>query len=421
MHEITNEGLGALEFEAPVSTLATSTETFDLEVPGTVQTLRFVNGILYVISEGVLQVYTLSGSSLVRTATLKVVNDSLQSTLFSADKLFLSDFGYRNRADTSALRVVDLSNPAFPSIVGSTHQLPGGHSSIIASQHGIFTIGAVNRFEGQTINVIKLGLFSDPYVDEDAYLILATGLHNTWLGNEEAHYFSGTRQRLVLPYWGQDSEMGNLNLVSLSRVVPGKVVSEGAVEVPEFVQRIRPVPQGESAQVEQFLTFAENSIELLSQTGPEEEPWSSTPVLEYFQPFALLRLNAEDDYVEIQRLGNRCKLYLANASDINQRSSGLTSDEFDCVGNAARAYDHTLLLAGSAFEFDAEANLRELTEAEIAAIEVRIAARETCLLSLEAMDDIAIDYSVPREQSDFTCVSPQALQALSEKALNGQN
>ena len=148
VHEITNQGLDTLRLEDSVPVLTTSAETFDLAVPGAVQTLHFRNGILYVISEGVLQVYTLSGSSLVRTATLQVVNDSLQSSLFSDDQLFLSDFGYRGGMDESTLRVVDLSNPAFPRIDGSTHSLPGGHSSIIASRYGIFTIGAVQPLRG---------------------------------------------------------------------------------------------------------------------------------------------------------------------------------------------------------------------------------------------------------------------------------
>jgi hypothetical protein len=410
VREITNQGLGALSMDDTVPVLTTSAETFDLAVPGAVQTLYFQNGILYVISQGVLQVYTLSGSSLVRTATLAVVNDSLQSSLFTEDKLFLSDFGYRGFMDESVLRVVNLSNPAFPTIDGATHALPGGHSSIIASRHGIFTIGAVQRFDGQNVNVIKLGLFSDPYAAEVAYLILATTLDHTWLGNDEARFFSSPEQRLLLPYWGQDDGFDQEHRVSVSRVVPGQILSEGAVTVPEFVQRVRPIDAAQTA----FLTFADSSIEWLTPSGEE---WQSRPVLEYFKPFALLRLNDEDDYAEVQRLGNRCKVFLANTSDINEREDGIVSEAFDCAANAGvRAFDRTLLFQDRAVEFGDQGEIRELTSAERTEIEARIAARETCLLSLEIVDDVSIDYTMDHERSDFTCVSPEELQRLTSEA-----
>ncbi|HMI93641.1 MAG TPA: hypothetical protein VK509_19845, partial [Polyangiales bacterium] len=404
--EITNPGLNALSLEDSVPKLTTSAETFDLSIPGSVQTLQFKDGILYVISQGVLQVYTLSGSSLVRTSTLTVVNDTLQSSLFSEDKLFLSDFGYNGTMDQSTLRVVDLSNPAFPRIDGATHSLPGGHSSIIASRHGIFTIGAVHRFDGAAINAVKLGLFSDPYAVEEAYLILATELANTWLGQPEEYFFSGPEQRLLLPYWGQDDRFAREYRVSVSRVVPGEVISEGAVRVPEAVQRVRAI----DAEQQSFLTFAESSIEWLTPNGAE---WQSRPVLEYFKPFALLRLNEADDYAEVQRLGDRCKVFLSNASGINQRAGGVLSEAFACTHDqGVLAYDHTLLFAEHGVEFDAKGAIRMLSGSEQTEIRARIGQRETCLLSTELVDNLAVDYTKTYDRSQFTCVSPDELQML---------
>ena len=66
-----------------MDTITTSSDTYDLAVPGTLDTAYFQNGYLYVISNGTLQVYALGDNSIVRTSTLQVVNDTLQASLFS--------------------------------------------------------------------------------------------------------------------------------------------------------------------------------------------------------------------------------------------------------------------------------------------------------------------------------------------------
>jgi hypothetical protein len=194
----------------------------------------------------------------------------------------------------------------------------------------------------------------------------------------------------------------------VSRIVPGEIVSEGAVRVPEPVQRVRAL----DAEQKSFLSFAESSIEWLTPDGAE---WRSQPVLEYFKPFALLRLNEADDYVEVQRLGNRCKVFLSNASDINQRDGGIVSEPFGCSDGGIRAFGQTLLFADGAVQWGDQGAIRALTEAERTEIEGRIAKRETCLLSTDYVDNIAIDYTEDYERSDFTCVGPEELQMLMAK------
>lgn len=406
VHEITNQGLESVNLNSQVDVLTTSTESYDLAVPGSIQTLRFQNGFLYVISQGVLQVYAMGGSSIVRTATLPVVNDTLQSSLFSRDRLFLSDFDYSYRVgDTSVLRVVNLTNPAFPTVEAATRELPGGHRSIIASLYGIFTIGTVQQFQGQNVNVIKLGLFSDPYVAETAYLILGTDLSNTQPAVEEAQLFDGSEQRLLLPYFGQTDEGYALQRVGVSRVESDDIVSEGAVVTPEPVTRVRRV-LNESPS---YLAFSTNAIEWLRPNGSE---WSSTAVLEYFQPAAVYRLNEEDDYVEIQRLGDRCQLYFSNATDINQRDRDSYSELFDCRGGGYIAYDRILLIGSIGLEFDEDYEIRLLTEEEIQEVRDAIAERETCLLSTQVVTDLSVDYYSLPDRSEVTCVTPVQLQEL---------
>jgi hypothetical protein len=404
VHEVTNPGLDALGGSAKVDVITTSAATFDLAVPGAVQTLYFQNGYLYVISKGVLQVYAMGGGSIVRTATLPVVNESLQASLFSSTRLFLSDFGWAG-GDHSTLRVVNLENPAFPRQDGATHQLPGGHRSILAAEAGIFTIGSVQVFMGQAVNAIKLGLFSDPFAAETAYSILGTDLKNTWLGEEPSQFWNGASQRLVLPYQGQDERGIIRQRVGLSRVEPSSIVSEGAVVLPELAQRVRPLPLAE----ESYLTFATNSIEWLR---PNQKEWKSEPVLEYLEPFALYRRTPDGEYAELQRLGMRCRLYFAHAGDINQRENGAYSEEFECAGYP-QAYDHQLIFsATSGFEFADDHTVRKLSADEIATAQAAITARQYCLLKLEFVPNVWLDSSKLPPLDQFTCMSPTEYNAL---------
>ena len=414
VHEVTNAGLDAVSPDARVEVITTSTETYDLAVPGSIQTLYFQNGYLYVISEGMLQVYAMGGGSIVRTSTLKVVNESLQASLFSDDQLFLSDFGWSG-GDHSTLRVIDLSNPAFPKQDGATHQLPGGHRSILAADAGIFTIGTVQQFMGQTVNALKLGLFSNPYAAETAYLILGTDLEYTWLQAEETQFFNGATQRLFLPYSGQDEQGIQRQRVGVSRVVPGSIESEGAVVLPEPAQRVRPLP----TDAESYLTFASNSIEWLTPEGAE---WKAEPVLEYFEPFAVYRLTEDHDYVELQRLGTRCRLFFTRSDDINRRDDpSAFSEEFTCTNGYSQAYDRRLVFSAKVgVEFTDDGVVRALDEAEIQATYASIAAREYCLLELALVDDVRLDLDDLPPLDRFSCMSPADYAELQNELSRGR-
>jgi len=353
-------------------------------------------------------------NSIVRTATLQVVNETLQSSLFSNDHLYLSDFGWSS-GDHSTLRVINLQNPAFPSQDGATHELPGGNRTIIAANAGIFTIGSVSQFMGQTVNALKLGLFSDPYADETAYLILGTDLTHTTLTDEKAEFWNGSSQRLVLPYQGQDDTNAPVTRVGVSQVVPGSINSEGAVVLPELAERIRPLPAGNEA----YLTFARNSIEWL--TADDQSNWQSAPVLEYFEPFDLYRRAQSTVNVELQRLGTRCRLYFSDTSDINQRGDGAVySDEFFCLGYA-QAYDHRFVFSTTnGIEYGDDHSVRQLTTDEITDTNTKIAARPYCLLSLELVDNPTLDPSNLPPLSEFTCMSPTDYNALRNRLSTSQ-
>jgi hypothetical protein len=400
VHEVTNTGLDSVAPDAQVDVINTSADTYDLAVPSSIQTLYFQNGYLYVISAGVLQVYAMGDNSIVRTATLQVVNETLQSSLFSNDHLYLSDFGWSS-GDHSTLRVINLTNPAFPSQDGATHQLPGGNSTIIAANAGIFTIGNVYQFMGQTVNALKLGLFSDPYADETAYLILGTDLKYTQLTDEKAEFWNGGSQRLLLPYSGQDDQSAPVERVGVSQVVPGSINSEGAVVLPELAERVRPLPAGDEA----YLTFARNSIEWLTPDG--HGAWQSAPVLEYFEPFDLYRRSTSAPNVELQRLGTRCRLYFADTNSINQRSNDdAYSDEFFCLGYA-QAYDHRFVFSSTnGIEYGDDHSVRVLTTDEITDTLAKIAARPYCLESLTFVDNPTLDPANLPPLSNFTCMSP---------------
>jgi hypothetical protein len=400
--EITNAGLDEQTLDDVVPTLTTSPESFDLAVPGVVQTLYFQNGFLYVVADGILQVYAMGDSSLVRTAALAVVEDRLQTSLFTDDRLYLSDFGYSGGQDQSVLRVVDLTNPAFPRQASQDRTLPGGHSIILPTSQGILTIGAVANYAPDIRAVIKLGLFTDPFASELAYLILGTDLAATYLGDSKAHYFDGAAERLFVSYRGEERDTAlPVARVGVSHLEPGSIVTEGAVALPELATRVRPRP----GAADELLSFATSSVEWLRPAGDE---WSATPLLEYFTPIALYRQTDADDYVEVLRLGARCRLSFATADTINDHPA--SEDEFDCPQwGVPWAYGQNLVFSDTTgVHFDAATQaVTLLTEEEIAALVALRAERPICLFSTEIVDDISVDVDEPPPLDDLTCYTPE--------------
>ena len=411
--EITDAGLDTISPDSVVSTLTTSTETYDLAIPGRLQTLYFQNGMLYAIADGTLQVYAMGGPSLVRTSSLNVVDSNLQTSLFTSDKLYLSDFGYSGNRDQSILRVVDLSNPAFPRQASADRTLPGGHSTILPVDQGILTVGTVANFAPGIQQVIKLGMFTDPFASELSYLILGTDLDRTYLGDSKSLTFDSTAQRLFLPYFGSRPDSNDaVARVGVSHLEGESIVSEGAIPTPELSQRVRPRPEA----ADQFLSFASSSIEWLRPADPE---WAATPVLEYFKPIALYRVNDEDDYIEVLRLGQNCKLHFGAADSINLTRAESTSEAFSCGSGTPWAYDNNIVFAAtSGVSFTPEGDVAELTADEITQLyDLRI-ERPYCLFSTALMMDVSIDFDSPPPVEDMICYSPDEYQTARQEALD---
>lgn len=410
--EITNEGLEQQSSDAVVPALTTSTETYDLSIPGMLQTLYFQNDMLYAIADGVLQTYAMGGSSLVRTSSLSVVDSSLQTSLFTSDKLYLSDFGYSGGHDQSVLRVIDLSNPAFPSQASEDRTLPGGHSTILPVSQGILTVGTVANFEPGIQQVIKLGMFSDPFTDELSYLILGTDLETTYLGETKSLTFDSSAQRLFLPYYGYTAERTRqVARVGVSHLDGTSIVSEGAVVTPELPRRVRRRP----GATDEVLSFATSSIEWLR---PEAEEWAATPVLEYFTPVALYRLTEEDDYIEVLRLGEECKLHFSAADSINLTREESTSDVFECGGSYPWAYANNIVFSTVAgVEFASDGTVRVLSEDEVAALYDLRAERQYCLFSRDLLPDVVVDYENPPAVDGLVCYAPEEYQTAYQEAL----
>lgn len=413
--EITTPGLDQTTLDAKVPTLTTSSETYDLAIPGALQTLYFQNGFLYAIAAGKLQVYSMAENSLVRTSTLSVVNATLQTSLFTDDKLYLSDFGYSGSYDKSVLRVIDLTNPAFPRQSSEDRTLPGGHRSILPTSKGILTIGTVNNFAPDIHSVLKLGLFTDPFTSELAYLILGTDLSNSYLGDAKSQYFDASAERLFLPYTGQENASQKaISRVGVSHLEDSTIVSDGAVAMPESVARVRPRPASSGTEM---LAFSSSAVEWLR---PADKGWAATPVLEYYRPIALYRLTDQDEYLEVLRLGNRCQLHFASAAKLNVRTGAAAGAAFDCVGYSVWAYDRNLVFsATSGVRFAADGSFTQLTEAEITDLTARRAERPICLLSQQSLDNISVDFQAKPDLSAMVCYSPKEYQEALTKINSG--
>jgi hypothetical protein len=265
---------------------------------------------------------------------------------------------------------------------------------------------------GQAVNALKLGLLSNPYAEETAYLIVGTDLSGAFLGTLESQYFDSTAQRLVLPYWGQVETQQQFR-VGLSHIEPGAIVSEGAVVVPEQVERVRRLPGDDTS----YLTFAANSIQWVT---PAEAEWQRSPVLEYLVPNTVYRVTEDNDYVEFQRLGNRCRLYFANASDINQRENGVYSEEFTCTGWPV-AYGNQLIFTTGSVEFHEEGTIRLLSDAEAEVTRQLISQRQVCVLSEELLDNADVDPNDLPTRAVANCMSQQAYRDRGDELFSAQN
>lgn len=417
---VTHGELDGVPLTTRVDKLTTSSETFDLSIPGRLQTLNFQNGFLYAVSSGTLQVYSMGENSLVRTSSLRVANETLQSSLFASNKLYLSDFGFRNGMDESTLRVIDLSSGGFPTQVSTDYRLPGGHSSILPTRHGILTIGSVANFENTTRNAVKLGLFADPFSSEKAYLILATELSAVSLSDRKAHYFDASASRLFLPYTGLSRApaavagsaaqlaAGPLQArVGISHLADEAIVSDGAVQLIEPVQRVRERP----GAADQLLGFSNNTVVWLR---PATEAWKAEPVLNFYTPFALYRLSDSEDYVEVSRLGERCKLHFARAAELKSpstASAGTTSEAFPCGGGLATAYGNNLLFGATGVSFDDDGKVTPLEPAKVTELFAKVAQRSICLFS-STPSDARIDYAKLPPSDALKCYTRAEYQTL---------
>lgn len=415
-YSVETPGLDAVTLGDSVATLTTSAETHDLAVAGDVQELQFQNGYLYVIAQGTLQTYSLADGGIVRTSSVPVVaSGQLQASLFTATKLYLSDATYTNQQDSSVLKVLDLANPAFPRQTSTDRSLPGGHTNIRAVSSGILTTGMVQQFEGNSVNAIKLGLFADPVTTETAYLILGTDLEARWLPEVDTQYFDGAKDRLFLPYTGsllldgldsyENPRSRRVFRVGVSRVESATLVSEGALDMPEYVERVRAVVTAPDT----YLSFSSSSLYALSPSGKE---WKKEPVLEYYTPVGAYRLNESEEYAEVSRLGSRCKVRVAPLAKLNERST--EGESFECNG-AVQAYGRELVFGTeTGVLIDESGKVSALEPTRVKAIVSAINNREVCLYSDQLVENTYVDPTNPPDPATLRCFARADYEALLE-------
>ncbi len=418
VEEIDEARLAETDLDSTLDILPMSDAASQLRIDGDIEALQFQNGYLYVIAQGLLQTYALSTSSLIRTSSLKVNSGVIQSTQFTENKLYLSDASYLSGSgDMSVLRVIDLANGAFPRQLSRDTVLPGGHESIRPTSSGILTTGYVQRFEGNAVNMLKLGLFEDPTAVELSYLFIGTDLEQPRIGDPKATYYDSNQERLFLPYAGYQlnstSDQVNWasvnNRVGVSHIDAGELVTEGAVDLPEQPQRVRLRPG-----TEQMLSFASSSIQSLS-LGPEQ--WEATPVFEYFTPIGVYRYSDSDDYVEVLRLGNRCKLHFSTVETINERDGDSVTDAFKCPVTWPVGYEQKLLWTQDfGLEFSADGTFNQLPVEEATALWKKSQKRNVCLFSEDIVKgDLSVDSFDPPSLSTLRCYTSENYQANTQK------
>lgn len=400
--DVTDVDAGALadtDLDSMVESLPLNEETSELSVPGSVQSVQFQNGYLYVISEGNLETFALAENSLLRTSSLQVAEGRVETAQYTADKLYLSDAGWTRSGENSVLKVVELGNAAFPLQASVDRTLPGGHNQIIPSASGIVTTGYVHRFEGTQVNMLKVGLFEDPSAVELSYLFLGTDLESPYVGDPKASFFDGFEERLFLPYWGKGERFSRFR-VGVSHVSGKELVSQGAIEMRQLPDRVRPRPG-----TEEVIAFASSSIDALS---PGTEQWESAPVFEYFTPVAVYRFSDDDDFLELLQLGNECKIKVSKRDDINDREQ--VSEAFECPTNGVTGYGMNLVWSAEfALSFEEDGSFEILSEERASEMWTKATQRVHCLFSEDVLPGTTtvVDPFAPPALENLVCMTAE--------------
>lgn len=271
--------------------------------------IQFQNGHLYVFADNALQTLGVAGNSISFLNKLAIGSntDNNPSVVFSSDRAMISSGGYWQGSGVgSSVTMLDLSTPSLPKPLNS-FQMPGQSTQLLLADGGILGPGQV-QFGGypqMSRNLQKLTLFSREAGGELDNLLLGTeydAFQSSWLAQTDDQRIKLVGSRLFTPYSGRrhaDQWEPTAHRLNIARIENGRLISERSFQVSDEIIRTAPLDANRS------LVFANSAAYLVDRNSGD---WVLSTLRELFVPFATYRINDDDLYARIDRVGSKCRI-----------------------------------------------------------------------------------------------------------------
>ncbi|MBS2018396.1 MAG: hypothetical protein JST00_36360 [Deltaproteobacteria bacterium] len=287
---------------------AVAFKTGPLSVKGLVANknqIQFQNGHLYVFADDALQTLGVAGNSIsfLNRLGVSASTENNPSVVFSSDRAMISAPEYYAG---SRVTMLDLSTPSLPTLLNS-FSMPGQSTQLLLSSGGILGPGQV-QFGGypqMSRNLQKLTLFSRDAGGELDNLLLGTEydtFDSSWLAASDDQRIKLVGDRIFTPYSGRhhaDQTEPTAHRLNISRVEGGRLVSERSFQVSDEIIRTAPLDEKRS------LVFANSAAYIVDRSGGD---WALSTLRELWVPIATYRVNDDDLYARIDRVGTKCRI-----------------------------------------------------------------------------------------------------------------
>jgi hypothetical protein len=265
--------------------------------------IQFQNGHLYIFGDNALQTMAVAGNSVSYINRLSIeANTNNPAIVFSTDRAMISSSTYNRSSDVEML---NLATPALPQKLTS-FQMPGTTTQLILTANGILGPGQVDASANNVSRSLqKLTLFSRENGQELDNLLLGTEydtFESSWFDGNDDQKIRFGGQRLFLPYSGRhhaDPYEPIAHRINISRIENNRLVSEHSFNVDDDVVRTASIDDNHA------VVFSNSATYWMDRTSGD---WAIRALREFFTPFATYRLNDDNLFARVDRVGSKCRI-----------------------------------------------------------------------------------------------------------------
>jgi hypothetical protein len=321
-------------------------ETDPLVLDGSISNrnqLQFQNGHLYFFGDNSLQTMAVAGNSLSYLNKLAIASntDNNPSIAFASDRAMISSTQY---SPQSSVTMLDLTSPSVPTVLTS-FGMPGQSTQLMLATGGILGPGTVQlpTGGGTSRSIEKLTLFSRDNGTELDNLLLGTDYDafatSFFSGSDDQRIrLSDDGLRVFVPYAGRKQNTATeptAYRLGIARIDTGKLVSERSFAVNDDIIRTAAIDDTHS------LVFGNSSSYTIDRTTGD---WQLSTLSEFFVPFATYRLNDKDIYVQIARVGTKCRISTMAGDAAVFGTSTLATTDVSCFeGEQPIGFQHDII------------------------------------------------------------------------------